>query len=210
MRMYRKHSSIGHLHADPEPDGTTTTPPGDAAAGFFATATEKDDVMTEALKPPAHFAASTGWSGRRTLADDHAVWKLIGAWIATRQRGDAALIRPFAIATEAERVVADAEALITHGGGPLRTGAELDVVATARFSTDGRTLREIDIRLDGRVEKPGHEPEKVVSRLVIAEAVADGDMWKIMHLLDDAARGLMHNADFLRFIEQQKAAATER
>jgi hypothetical protein len=156
---------------------------------------------------PAHFAASIGWSGREPIADDHGVWRLIGAWIATRQRGDAELIRPFAAAGVADQVVGDAAQLMREGGGALATGGELDVSARARQSADGAVMRELDIVLTGRVTGADGADETRVSHLAIAEVALDADdgQWRITALLDDAARRLMALPDFARFMEQQRS-----
>jgi hypothetical protein len=146
---------------------------------------------------PAHFAASAALPAKLPLPDDHPVWRLLGAWVATRQRGEPALIAPH-LASEA--VLEDARAIIAAGGGPLRTGGELDVAATGRLHACGTRITDLDVRLSGKRIKEGGE-ERIVSHLTLTEVcqVADGT-WKIARLLDDAGRALLSDPAFLRFL----------
>jgi hypothetical protein len=161
---------------------------------------------------PAHFAASATTPPRAPLPDDHPLWRLVGAWIATRQRGDAALIAPHVVADEAlaDEVQADARRVIEAGGGPLRTGAELDVTATARLYPDGRAT-DLDVRLAGRLmagDGAGTET-RLVSHLTIAEAVDTGESgWKIARLLDAQSRALLADPAFARFLADRPPRPT--
>jgi hypothetical protein len=161
--------------------------------------------MSEPSLTPRHFADSIGQSGRAPLPDDHPVWRVIGAWIATRQRGDAALIRSHAVPAAADAVVADAAAIIAESGGPLRTGAELDVEARGRFRDEGRRLVDLDVRLAGRVESPSGDKEEVISHVAIAALVETPDGWRIEALLDEATRAILGNPAFRTFMEQQRS-----
>jgi|GEM_PF-6914584 len=176
--------------------------------------------MTTTPPQPAHFADSIAQGGRTLLADEHPAWRVIGAWIATRQRGDAELIRPHAANGAGDTVVADAAALIAHGGGPMRTGAELDVEVQARPSTDGTQLMQLDIRLVGSVDdgqahdhSHGHDHKgeltKLTSHLSITSLVREGEVWKIGALLDETSRGLLTDPAFMSFLQQQKSAGPE-
>jgi len=158
---------------------------------------------------PEHFRGGLERRALRPIADEHPIWRLIGAWIAARQRGDAEAIRPFVLAdpARAEGVLADARALIEKGGGPLKTGAELDVEAKARHDDDGKTLREVAITLKGKVEDP--EPRTIVSRLFIAEAVDEGGQWFIASLLDASSRAVLADANFLTLLEHTREAGDE-
>jgi hypothetical protein len=154
---------------------------------------------------PAHFAASATTPPRAPLPDDHPLWRLVGAWIATRQRGDADLIAGHVVADAelAGEVLADARRVIEAGGGPLRTGAELDVAVTARLYPDGRAT-ELDVRLAGRLlggDGASGEETRLVSHLTIAEAVDAGERgWKIARLLDAQSRALLADPAFARFL----------
>lgn len=163
--------------------------------------------MSEPSLTPRHFADSIGQSGRAPLPDDHPVWRVIGAWIATRQRGDAQLIRGLALPEAADGVVADAAAIIAESGGPLRTGAELDVEARGRFRDEGRRLVDLDVRLVGRVEGEGGAKEEVVSHVAIAALRETDEGWRIEALLDDATRQILENPAFRTFMEQQRSGA---
>jgi hypothetical protein len=164
-----------------------------------------DDPTTARPPVPAHFAASAALPAKVQLPDDHPVWRLLGAWVATRQRGDADLIAPH---LGSEAVLADARAVIAAGGGPLRTGGELDVEATGRLHPCGTRITDLDVRLVGkRLTEDGET--RIVSHLTLMEVGKDSDGgWKIVRLLDDAGRALLSDPAFLRFLTTAPGAAS--
>ncbi len=134
------------------------------------------------------------------LPDDHLAWRVIGAWIAARQRGEPHAILTLTVDDARRDVVrADLDALVRLGGGPLRTGAELQVEARARHLA-GDVINGLQVTLTGRTEGG-----PVVSSLTLArlERGAD-DSWRLAALFTDDERRCLEDPAFVQMMSAQE------
>ncbi|MCC6625705.1 MAG: hypothetical protein IT385_31005 [Deltaproteobacteria bacterium] len=130
-----------------------------------------------------------------TLPDDHAAWRLVGAWIAARQRGDPHAILTLAV-DDARRatIVDDLDALVRLAPGPLRTGAELEVEARAR-RMDADVIEGLQVSLRGRTEAG-----PVPSSLTLARLERAPDGWRLAALFTDEERSCLAEPAFLQML----------
>jgi len=135
-----------------------------------------------------------------TLPDAHPAWRLVGAWIAARQRGDVhALAAGGHLVDDARRAQLDADlaALAALAGGPLATGAELSVEAHAR-RVDADVIEGLQVRLVGTTASG-----PVVSALALARLERDpasdpaAPRWRIAALLTDDERRTLADPAFV-------------
>lgn len=133
------------------------------------------------------------------LPDDHPAWRVIGAWVAARQRGDArAVLDAWVDPASRAEVEADIVRMLALDPRPLRTGAELTIEATVAAASEAELL-DVQLMLRGRVEAG-----PVVSRLGLARLVKDLDgVWKIGALFDAADRQAMSHPAFARLVAER-------
>lgn len=135
----------------------------------------------------------------KPLPDDHPAWRVIGAWIAARQRGEPrAILRDWVAAGYEAAVAEDVELIATLGGEPLRTGGEL--VIGARAVIDASAVDGLQIVLRGKTEAG-----EVVARLGIRRIVDDAGVWRIAALLTDDERRAAQDPAFRTFMATARA-----
>jgi len=131
-----------------------------------------------------------------TLPDDHAAWRLVGAWIAARQRGEPHAIAALAVPdpARATELAADLDALARLSPGPLRTGATLEVDARARVVTPDH-IDGLQITLRGATDSG-----PVVSSLTLARLERHGDAWRLAALFTPEERRYLDEPAFLQML----------
>jgi len=131
---------------------------------------------------------------RRSLPDEHPAWRVVGAWIAARQRGEPeSILTDWVVAAARDAVRADVAIITRLGGAPLRTGAEMVVEARGMVAPDEVSGLQI-------ITRGKSEGGEVVARLSIASLIDDGGVWRIAKLLSDDERRAVDDPAFARFL----------